>query len=57
MARLELVGQVREKLGHEAMSSWLAVCERLVGLQGLLISVTDAGDCFHFSDLAELTSV
>ena len=42
---------------EEAMSDWPAVCERLVGLQGLSISVTDAGDCFRFPDLAELTSV
>ena len=41
----------------DAMSGWLAVCERLVGLQGLLVSVIDAGDCFRFPDLAELASV
>ena len=41
----------------DAMSGWLAVCERLVGLHGLFISVTDAGDCLRFLDLTELTSV
>ena len=41
----------------EAMSGWLAVCERLVGLHGLFISVTDGGNCFCFSALPQQFTV
>ena len=53
--KVDLSSSVLGAVCPEALSGWLAVCERLVGLHGLFISVTDGGNCFCFPALAELT--